>query len=109
MNPASTPKAQRRLAAHLQRECDAWNARHPVGRKVFVRKDNGEAFQTETRSMAQVLSGHTSVIWVGGMPGCYSLDRVHPQWRSTDQECHYEHCSLYPDCECGDAAVRVAP
>lgn len=35
-------------------------------------------FPTKTRTDAQVLSGHSAVIWVEGIAGCYLLDRVRP-------------------------------
>ena len=64
--------------AALQRQCDAFNARYPVGQAVTLRRDNGEGFQTVTRSPAEVLSGHSAVIWLEGVTGCYLLDRVAP-------------------------------
>jgi hypothetical protein len=48
----------------------------PAGTDVVVRKDNGEELRTKTRSSAQMLGGHTPVIWVEGITGCYALDRV---------------------------------
>ncbi|WP_374650281.1 hypothetical protein [Rhizorhabdus sp.] len=33
---------------------------------------------TRTRSKAEVLSGHSAVIWLDGISGCYLLDRVTP-------------------------------
>ncbi len=62
----------------LQRQCDEFNARYAVGQKVSVRKDNREATITTTRSAAEVLSGHSAVIWLDGISGCYLLDRVNP-------------------------------
>lgn len=64
--------------ASLQGQCDAFNARYPVGQRVSVRRDSGEGVTTTTRSAAQVLSGHTAVIWLDGITGCYLLDRVTP-------------------------------
>lgn len=63
-------------AKALQRQCDIFNARVPVGSSVDVVKDRGEVIQTVTRSHAIVLSGHTAVIWLEGISGCYLLDRV---------------------------------
>lgn len=63
-------------AARLQAECDAWNAKHAVGTVVDVTKDLGNVVRTKTRSEAQVLSGHTPVIWLDGISGCYLLERV---------------------------------
>lgn len=55
-----------------------WNGAHEVGAKVFVRLDSGEQRETVTRSPAEVLSGHSAVIWLEGISGCYLLDRVRP-------------------------------
>lgn len=61
----------------LQAECDAFNAKLPVGASVFVKLDSvDEPFKTVTRSEAQVLSGHSAVIWLKDVSGCYLLDRV---------------------------------
>lgn len=70
--------------AKLQAACDRWNAEHPVGAAVVVRLDSGEERQTVTRSTAQVLSGHSAVIWLEGVSGCYLLDRVRPMKRLTE-------------------------
>ncbi len=67
-----------RLERKLQKQCDAFNAETPVGSEVRVRKDNGEVVLTTTTAEAQVLSGHTAVVWLDGIPGCYLLDRVSP-------------------------------
>lgn len=62
----------------LAQQCADFNARFPIGQKVTVRKDDGTGMNTTTRSEAQVLSGHSAVIWVDGIPGCYLLDRITP-------------------------------
>lgn len=62
--------------AKMQRQCKDWNAANPVGCDVVLTKDNGEKLHTRTISEAQILSGHTAVIWVEGVSGCYLLDRV---------------------------------
>lgn len=59
-----------------QTAVDAFNAKYPVGTEVAVRRDNGESQVTITRSKAEVLSGHSAVIWLDGISGCYLLDRV---------------------------------
>ncbi len=64
--------------AALQKKCDQFNARFPVGQCVSVRKDGGEGMITKTITEAQVLSGHSAVIWLDGIRGCYLLDRVTP-------------------------------
>lgn len=64
--------------AVLQHQCDEFNSSYPVGQRVTVLKDSGERVLTNTRSIAQVLSGHSAVIWLEGITGCYLLDRVKP-------------------------------
>lgn len=60
----------------LQQQCDDWNAKNRVGCNVVLTKDNGEQYPSVTTSEARVLSGHSAVIWVKGISGCYLLDRV---------------------------------
>lgn len=62
----------------MQHECDAFNAKNPIGSDVFVKLDGvDEPFRTRTRSEAQILSGHSAVIWLENVSGCYLLDRVY--------------------------------
>lgn len=61
-----------------QEACDAFNRFNPVGTAVQVRLDGGEERVTVTTSKALVLNGHTAVIWLKGISGCYKLDRVTP-------------------------------
>lgn len=63
----------------LQAQCDRFNAAVPLGAAVYLRKDSGDIIETVTRSAAQVLSGHSAVIWLEGVSGCYHLDRVSPK------------------------------
>ncbi len=74
-----TSRPARKSAAQLQAACDKFNAAHQVGAAVSVELDSGEIRNTFTTSEAQVLSGHTAVIWLDGVRGCYLLDRVSPQ------------------------------
>ena len=60
----------------LQKIVDDWNAQYPVGTPVVVKLDGGDELYTRTRSGAEVLSGHTPVIWLEKISGCYVLDRV---------------------------------
>lgn len=55
-----------------------WNRQNPIGIKVAMTKDDGSVHLTTTRSQAELLSGHTPVIWLDGVRGCYLLDRVKP-------------------------------
>ena len=67
---------QKTAQKKAQRAVDDWNAKYPVGQKVMVHRDNGVDFPTITRSEAQVLSGHSPVVWIEGIAGCYHLDFV---------------------------------
>jgi len=60
----------------MQSKVDAFNKRNPVGTSVTVVKDLGEKFETKVLHPAEILSGHTPVVWVNGISGCYCLDRV---------------------------------
>jgi hypothetical protein len=73
-------RAARQAAANakLQAECDNFNAANEVGAAVTVQLDGGEVRETITASEAQVLSGHSAVIWLKGISGCYLLERVTP-------------------------------
>lgn len=59
-------------------EVTRWNEKYVIGTPVSVRRDDGTAILTTTRSEAQVLGGHTAVIWLNGIAGCYLLSRVSP-------------------------------
>lgn len=74
-------KAQIR-AALLQDDVDNWNRQYPIGTAVIVTKDNGAQVHTKTRSEASVMSGHSAVIWLKGISGCYALERCEPVVRS---------------------------
>jgi hypothetical protein len=55
-----------------------WNERHPIGTPVTVTRDNGDKFETTTRSEAWVLNAHAMVM-VNGISGGYLLSRVVPR------------------------------
>lgn len=59
-----------------QKKCDDFNAEHLVGSVAYVKRDNGETIKTVTTSEAYMLSGHTAVIHLEAISGCYALDRV---------------------------------
>lgn len=73
MKPGKTLKT-------LERECSEWNAKHPVGTKVKYHHVIDEAAHTvhATRTKAQVLSGHTAVVWLEGVSGCVCLEACEP-------------------------------
>jgi hypothetical protein len=62
-----------------------WNAKYPVGTPVIVHRDNGQLFETRTRSEAGGIPSNPGVIWVEGIVGCYSLDRVQPISSAADR------------------------
>ena len=67
---------QAQATAKIHAACDKFNAAHQVGAAVSVELDSGEVRETVTTSEAQVLSGHSAVIWLDGISGCFDLDRV---------------------------------
>lgn len=52
-----------------QAEVAAWNLKNPPGTAVWVTKDDGSTMLTTTRSDAEVLGGHTAVVWLNGLSG----------------------------------------
>ena len=60
----------------MQSKVDAFNEKNPAGTPVTVVKDLGEKMETKVRFPAEILSGHTAVVWLEGISGCYDLDRV---------------------------------
>jgi hypothetical protein len=72
---------KRRQDSQREREqasADQFNAKHAIGTKVrvFPLDRGGPSIETRTRTAAEVLSGHTAVVWVEGRPGCYALTHV---------------------------------
>lgn len=65
----------------LQVAVDGFNRRYPIGTEGLLKKDDGSLLETKTRSKAEVLSGHSAVIWVEGVSGCYLLSRFTPKAR----------------------------
>ena len=62
---------------------EQWNALYPVGTVVVaypgVRPEddrNATRIVTTTRSEAQVLGGHTDVVWVHGHGACIALTHI---------------------------------
>lgn len=72
----TTGSERRKTRKQLEAQCYAWNAKHRQGVVVIVQKDGGGTLRTTTRSEAFVLEGHTAVIFVTMISGCYALDRV---------------------------------
>jgi hypothetical protein len=65
-------------AVKLQRQCDDWNANHPIGSVVCYHSIIGEAPYKlySTCTPAQVLEGHTAVVWLHRKTGCVCLDAL---------------------------------
>ena len=56
-------------------KAEAWNKKVIVGATVEYRGYPGAEPQTfTTRTPAEVLSGHTAVVWLNGKSGCVSVD-----------------------------------
>ncbi|MFF1709249.1 hypothetical protein [Streptomyces sp. NPDC058268] len=67
----------------LHRQVARWNAAHPIGTPVSAYPGarpeddrNDERLDTATRSKAQVLGGHTAVVWVDGHSACIALSHI---------------------------------
>lgn len=58
------------------RAVHAWNQKHTEGTKVIVTMDSGEEKSTTTTSEAWLLGGHSAVVMLDGVSGCYSLNKV---------------------------------
>jgi hypothetical protein len=56
----------------------AWNRCNRVGDHVEVTLDDGTTKQTETRSQAWVMGGHSAMVMLEGVSGAYALHRVRP-------------------------------
>lgn len=61
---------------HMQAAIEEYNRAVPIGTEVIVTKDDGKKIRTKTRSAAWVLGGHTPVIMIEGVTGCFLLDRI---------------------------------
>lgn len=61
-----------------EQQAAMWNEKYPVGIAVLYWRGakQGPGKQSSTKSQAEVLGGHTAVIWVEGEPGCIALSHV---------------------------------
>jgi hypothetical protein len=60
---------------------EQWNERHRVGVRVRYWKGAHEgdpSGEAPTRTPAQMLGGHTPVVWVEGEPACIALTHIEP-------------------------------
>lgn len=63
----------------LQAECARFNAKCPVGGAVTVKIEGRDApVATVTTSEAEILGGHTAVVWLDNVRGCHLLSNVTP-------------------------------
>jgi hypothetical protein len=67
-------------ARQLARRVEKWNRDVPIGAVVTYRsvKAARSVVITTTRTAAEVLSGHTPVVWLTGVSGCVALDHTEP-------------------------------
>jgi hypothetical protein len=77
----------------LALQVENWNLKYPVGTEVEYHPVIGEPEHRvrKTRSVAEVLSGHTAVVWLEQERGCVALDACVPVPRKlhtfTDTPC----------------------
>jgi hypothetical protein len=57
-----------------------FNQRFPIGTRVryWIGRREGSGQVSATRTEAQVLGGHTAVVWVEGRSECFALSHVEP-------------------------------
>ena len=66
-------------ARRIQEQCQMvrnFNQCCPTGQKVKITNDDKSTFEAKTRTPAQLLSGHTAVVWLEDVAGCYALTRI---------------------------------
>lgn len=73
-------QSDRQLAAE-QKKVDEWNARVKVGDSVEYREvlDDNKPELFTTRTPADILGGHTAVVWLNNKSGCVCLDHCQPK------------------------------
>jgi hypothetical protein len=76
--PAQPHHNPKRHAEAQQRICGVFNAVNPVGTvcRYWTGAREGAGKLAPTRTQAQMLSGHTAVVWFEGEAGCVSLSHV---------------------------------
>ena len=75
-------------AKKLSEQVDQWNRTVPPWSEVEFHPVIGEARYRldRTRSEAQILGGHTAVVWLEKTPGCVALDACVPIVQRTANE-----------------------
>lgn len=68
------------MSGRVENAVKSWNATWPEGTPVlyWVGYREGEGKTGCTRTPAQVLGGHTAVVWVTGESSCIALTHVEP-------------------------------
>lgn len=67
------------MSKRNEKTVEEFNAIHPEGTMVrYWRgvKDGLPSGHGKTRSQAEILSGHTPVVWIEGCSGCIALSHV---------------------------------
>lgn len=61
---------------------DRWNRHHPIGAAVryWTGERDGDGKTSVTRTVAELLGGHTPVVWVEGEASCIALTHVEPDY-----------------------------
>jgi len=60
-----------------QKLVEAFNCKYPVGTAVeYWNLPWSERKRSKTRTPAQLLSGHTAVVWLEGESSCWALSHV---------------------------------
>lgn len=96
-----------------EKEVAAWNAKVGVGDTVEYRGYPEAKPQTfTTRTPAEVLSGHTAVVWLNGKSGCVCVDacrkivaRAAPQKPMSDREWSAQPAGIREGCTAHVAGV----
>lgn len=70
------PAPKRPSFHQMNAACSDWNAKNPVGTLVSFEsiKGQGETHRGKSTTEAQVMGGHSAVIWLEGKSGCVALD-----------------------------------
>ena len=57
-----------------------WNHSFPIGTKVryWPGAREGRGVESATKTQAEVLGGHTAVVWIEGRGDCIALSHVEP-------------------------------
>jgi hypothetical protein len=67
------------MKASPEQQVRDWNEIFPVGQQILYWKGvagDGPGTEGVTRNAAEVLGGHTAVVWVEGVPGCIALSHI---------------------------------